>query len=348
MLYSLSRLLPSSRPVALFVAALLVQAALAVGPWAAARAQFGIDIGGGSRSGDRAREDHDRGREIGTGIGIGIELGREIERSASKPADTTVSTKRRSDQPRRYGRKDDNTKKKDGDGKTRKGDDKKDDGKNLATAIDDCLLIIEYPPAQVAAPDGATNTDLKGSAAALKASLKGTSAEETINKDNTIGDALKKLTQGKKCCKRILIFGHGYQDGSLMVPYPASSDTEGDKAYHLGGSGMSKKLGQDAFSAFAKSVKDALCKDPKSGKVANDSEVRIHACWSADNVNQDHPVAEELSKTGVTTWGYQGVVKFPYTAPEEDDSKREYSPPTPENAGEYKKIDAVQTDDKKK
>ena len=345
--------LPFTRPVAFSLAIALVQACLLVASGGTASAQFEIGAGSrsdGIRSGDGPREERGGiGRDIGTGIGIGIEIGRTIDQSASKPTDGRVSTKSKPNGPKRYGRKDD---KKDDkkDGKTGKGDDKKDDKKKdpgqvaVVTSIDDCLMIIEYPPGQIAAPDGATNTDLKGSAAALKASLKGTSSEQTITKDNTINDALKKFTEGGKCCKRIQLFGHGYQDGSLTVPYATSSDTESDKAYHLGGDGMSKKLGKDAFNDFTKGIKDALCKDPKSGKPAKDAEVRIHSCWSADNVKQDHPIAEELSKTGVTTWGYQGVAKFPYTAPEEDDSKREYSPPTPEGAGEYKKLDAVAED----
>jgi hypothetical protein len=210
------------------------------------------------------------------------------------------------------------------------------------TAIDDCFLIIAYPPGQIDAPDGATNTDLKGSAQALKASLKGSNSEQTISKDNTIPDALKKLTAGNKCCKRIMFFGHGYQDGSLTVPYPTYQGGEGDKAYHLGGDALKQGAGGDAFKAFAKQVKDALCKDGKSGKLADGAEVRFHSCWSANNVTQDHSIGEELSKTGIPTWGYQDVVKFPYTAPEGDDTKREYSPPEPKEAGEFKKLDGTQ------
>jgi hypothetical protein len=331
----------------LFLVVLSIETCLTFGPWSSVRAQFDVGVGVRSGGGDRIRDDRgsERDRNIGVGIGIGIEVGRTIEQNSSKGPPPE----------KKYGRKDGNDKKKkEGDGKVAKPDDKKTDDKKpddkkddkkpaqAATSVDDCLLIIEYPPGQIAAPDGATNTDLKGSAAALKASLKGSTAEQTITKDNKIGDALKKLTAGGKCCKRILIFGHGYEDGSLTVPYPTYEGGEGDKAYHVAGDGLKQGPGQDAFAAFAKDIKDALCKDPKSGKPAKDSEVRIHACWSANNVSQDHSIGEELSKKGITTWGYQDVVKFPYTAPEGDDSKREYSPPEPKQAGEYKKLDAVQ------
>ena len=319
----------------LLPALLLVQACLTFGPPTPAYAQ--LDIGIGSRDGDRVHEDRggERDRNIGVGIGIGIGIGRAIEQNS------TVSTKGNPGEPKRYGRKDGNDKKKkDGDGKTAKSDDKKTDDKKTddrktddrkdtgqaMTAVDDCLLIIEYPPGQIDAPDGATNTDLKGSAQALKASLKGSNAEQTITKDITIPDALKKLTEGNKCCKRIMFFGHGYQDGSLTVPYPTYQGGEGDKAYHLGGDALKQGAGGDAFKAFAKQVKDALCKDPKNGKLADGAEVRFHSCWSANNVSQDHSIGEELSKTGIPTWGYQDVVKFPYTAPENDDFETGISP----------------------
>lgn len=330
----------------LLLALLLAQTCLTFGPPTSAYAQ--LDIGIGPRGGDRVHEDRggERDRNIGVGIGIGIELGRTIEQNS------TVSTKGNPSASKRYGRKDGNDKKKkDGDAKTAKTDDKKTDDKKAddkkdagqaMTAVDDCFLIIEYPPGQIDAPDGATNTDLKGSGQALKASLKGSSAEQTITKDNTIPDALKKLTAGNKCCKRIMFFGHGYQDGSLTVPYPTYEGGEGDKAYHLGGDALKQSAGGDAFKAFAKQVKDALCKDPKSGKLADGSEVRFHSCWSANNVSQDHSIGEELSKTGIPTWGYQDVAKFPYTAPENDDSKREYGPPEPKGTGEFKKLEGVQ------
>lgn len=338
---SATRLLPT----------LLIQICLSLGSWGTANAQ--LDIGIGAHGSDRVHDDRgsDRDRNIGAGIGIGIELGRAIEQNSN------VSTKGNPPEPKRYGRKDGNDKKKkDGDNKTAKTDDKKTDDKKTddkkdekkkdtgqaMTAIDDCLVIIAYPPGQIDAPDGATNTDLKGSAQALKASLKGSTAEQTVSKDNTIPDALKNLTEGNKCCKRIMFFGHGYQDGSLTVPYPTYQGGEGDKAYHLGGDALQQGKGGDAFKAFAKQVKDALCKD-KGGKLADGAEVRFHSCWSANNVSKDHSIGEELSKTGIPTWGYQDVVKFPYTAPEDDDSKREYSPPEPKEAGEFKKLDGAQT-----
>ncbi|MBR1088255.1 hypothetical protein JQ621_12345 [Bradyrhizobium manausense] len=326
----------------LLAALLLVQTCLTLGPCAPAHAQ--LDIGIGSRGGDRVHEDRgsERDRNIGAGIGIGIELGRAIEQNSN------VSTKGNPSEPKRYGRKDGNDKKKkDGDNKTAKTDDKKTDDKKkdtgqAMTAIDDCFLIIEYPPGQIDAPDGATNTDLKGSAQALKASLKGSNSEQTVTKDNKIPDALKKLTEGNKCCKRIMFFGHGYQDGSLTVPYPTYEGGDGDKPYHLGGDALQQGAGGDAFKAFAKQVKDALCKDAKNGKPVDGAEVRFHSCWSANNVTQDHSIGEELSKTGITTWGYQDVVKFPYTAPEDDDSKREYRPPESKETGEFKKLDGAQ------
>jgi hypothetical protein len=329
----------------LLPALLLIQTCLTLGPWTPAQAQF--DIGIGSRGGDRVHEDRgsDRDRNIGTGVGVGIGLGLAVGRAIEQ--DSNVSTKGNPTEPKRYGRKDGNDKKKKDDGgKTAKADDKKTDDKKkdtgqAMTAIDDCFLIIEYPPGQIDAPDGATNTDLKGSAQALKASLKGSNSEQTITKDNTIPDALKKLTEGNKCCKRIMFFGHGYQDGSLTVPYPTYQGGEGDKAYHLGGDALKQGAGGDAFKAFSKQVKDALCKD-KSGKLVDGAEVRFHSCWSANNVTQDHSIGEELSKTGIPTWGYQDVVKFPYTAPENDDSKREYSPPEPKEAGEFKQLGGAQ------
>jgi len=111
---------------------------------------------------------------------------------------------------------------------------------------------------------------------------------------------------------------------------------------------MSKGPGQDAFKDFAKSLKDTLCKDPKSGKVAKDAEVRMHSCWSGDNVNQDHSVGEELSKAGITSWGYQGVCTFPYSTAEGDDKIREYKPPEEASKGEFKKFDAPKEEDKPK
>lgn len=327
----------------LFLAVISIEAGLTFGPGTSANAQ--LDIGVGARGGsDRIREDRgsERDRNIGVGIGIGIEVGRAIEQN---------STKGNPAEPKKYGRKEGPDKKKKDDGKVAKPDDKKTDDKKpddkkppqATTSVDDCYMIIEYPDGFIEAEDGATNTDLKGSAQALKASLKGTNATETITKENTIAKALKKFTEGNKCCKRIVIFGHGYKDGSLTVPYKTYEGGEGDKPYHVGGDALKQTEGQKAFDGFAKDIKDALCKDPKSGKPAKDSEVRIHACWSADNVNKDHSIAEEMSKKGITTWGYQDVVKFPYTAPEGDDSKREYSPPEPQQAGEYKKLDAVES-----
>ena len=341
-------LFPFAPRFGLLLGFILIQTCLVLGPWTPARAQLDVGIGVGSRGGGERDHDIGRERERNRNIGIGIEIGRAIDQNATVPAKGAPS------EPKKYGRKDDNKKKKDGDGKTartddkktddKKTDDKKDDKKKPAqdvATVDDCLMIIQYAADEEIAPDGATNTDIKGSTQALKASLKGTNDEQTITKENKIQDALKKLTAGNKCCKRIMIFGHGYEDGSLKLPYPTYEGGEGDKPKHLGGAAMQLVDGKKAFKDFSEQIKSALCKDPKSGKLADGAEVRIHACWSADTNRQDHPISEELSKTGVTSWGYKDVVRFPYSAPEGKPDEREYSPPRPNEPGEFQKLDGA-------
>jgi hypothetical protein len=344
MSHGIAWLFPFALRFKLLLPLFLIQGCLTLGPWSSAQAQLDIGIGGGSRGGDRDRDigrEHDRGRDVRTGIGIGIEIGRTIEQNSTTSPKGPPPEKK-------YGRKDGNNKKKDGDNKTartddkktddKKTDDKKPDDKNVAT-VDDCLMIIQYGDDDEIPADGATNTDLKGSAMAVKASLKGTHDEQTVTSEQKIDDALKKLTEdGKKCCKRIMIFGHGYKDGSLKVPYPTYEGGDGDKAKHVGGDSLQQTDGQKAFQTFSDRIKKALCKDPKSQKLADGAEVRIHACWSADNVNQDHSIAEELSKKGITSSGYKDVVRFPYSTPEGKPDERTYSPPTPDQAGQFQTL----------
>jgi hypothetical protein len=212
------------------------------------------------------------------------------------------------------------------------------------------IIVIQYEPGTTY-PDGATNTDFSGSAAALQAKLKaggGTVDMKTVSKHKKLNDVLTELASGgKACCKRIRIFGHGYgSDGALQLPYAAWDDDETpDKPFHLGGSGLAKADGQKAFDAFIAALKSALC--PVKPGDPNTAQVTFDSCWSGDP-GKESPIAKEVAKNGIKTTGYAGQVKFPYTAPKDDDTNRTYGPPEPEHAGESNTFDSPKSDAPKK
>jgi hypothetical protein len=243
-----------------------------------------------------------------------------------KPPPTTRETKKE-DPPK----KQEDPKKTPDDAKPPPGNQvEKKDEKPVAMAPHDCLVVIRYSKGQIPTPEedptSATNEDLAASAALVKKGLGDTAEIGTVDETNKLEDILAKLSQsGKKCCTRMQFFGHGKNDGSLQLPYSQWTDPPDEASNRLSGDANAQKVpAQKAFKSFTDALKKALCPKDKTAKGPRRPQVAFNSCHSG-RPDSDHPIAEEVSKAGITTTGNTGVCNF-------TDPDNENKPAKPEPA----------------
>jgi hypothetical protein len=282
------------------------------------------------------RSDRPAGIGVGTAVGIGTAIIFDQLSRNPQQAETSRARIRKEDRalPRRAARKEDKK--------------KKEPAAKVPAAVTetDCYVYFQYDTDALPGSRSAKNADLKGTAEAMagSGSLPGQIAQidRKSGKTADLAKTIEAFAQGKKCCKKLDIMGHGSANGSMNLPYAMQPVKLKGGAVDKPALGTEERLGgpdaqagyhRDRLEEFVKAADRVLCK-------GDQRPITFHTCWSAA---PGFNIAEQVEAIGrkmkITTGGYTGVCDFnTETAPDDETKVIKHLPPTPTAGTEFKKF----------